>query len=465
MDAIPSSPASRWDTPALLDAVALVCILFGNTLSAYVCPPSWAVVGMFPPFWVGVVVAAIRVARWPTRRPFESVRSGAARLPSGLVWFLILSRVAVLAVGLIASFAHPERLAGAPSVSPNRVVGLPARWDALWYHDIARYGYEWHPERGDAQQNIAFFPAYPFAMRVAGDVVTIPAWLVGAPGLLGNGDARVVWGGLFASVLFFVIAAVRLHQLAAEEIGNSAAADRACILLATYPFALFFSVPYSESFALLALVSVVLAWRRREATKGLFWGLFLGLCRSNGWCVAAALLADRLVGGARPFPWRRAAVVIAAAPLGAALYSAYVYHLTGDPFAWASAQHAWGGDFQPASFIVRRWGVVQKHGFDRWFRRDPTDALSFAAAAGMIAAALRMLIRRQWLYGSMILAYLAPAVAIDLPATGRMTALLFPVFVAIGARVSGLRFAALATVFAASEIWLAYRFFLWRTPY
>jgi heme/copper-type cytochrome/quinol oxidase subunit 4 len=115
--------------------------------------------------------------------------------------------------------------------------------------------------------------------------------------------------------------------------------------------------------------------------------------------------------------------------------------------------------------VFRRLELLQRRGFHRWFRQDPTDVLGFVAAAGMTVAAFWMMVRRQWLYGVLIVAYLAPAVAIDLPATGRMTALLFPVFVWLASRVRGGWFVALASLFAYGEGWLAWRFFLWQTPY
>jgi hypothetical protein len=303
-------------------------------------------------------------------------------------------------------------------------------------------------------------------MRVAGDLVTIPAAMFHAPSLLGNGDARVVWGGVAASILFFTLALRGVYRLASEDTGDEAAAMRACTLLATYPFALFFSVPYSESLALLAVVSLTIAWRQRDARAGTVWGLVFGLCRSNGWTVALALAADRLLPR-RPAaaPWRFAWLMIAAAPAGAALYSAYVFYLTGHPFAWAAAQHAWGGEFHPLAFVARRWTAVQVGGLRAYYRHDPSDALTFVAVAGMAAAAAGLAHRREWLYSGVIVAYLAPAVAIDLPATGRMTALLFPAFILLGRRVKGLWFVALVAVFSAGQGWFAWRFFLWRTPY
>jgi hypothetical protein len=83
----------------------------------------------------------------------------------------------------------------------------------------------------------------------------------------------------------------------------------------------------------------------------------------------------------------------------------------------------------------------------------------------MVAASIVLIVRRRWLYGMIILAYLAPAIAIDLPATGRLTAVLFPAFVLAASRLQRRWFAMLTVLFAAGQIWFACRFFLWETPY
>ena len=439
-------------------------------MGGFVCPPEWFVLGLYPPVWAGVAMVVVRCVVWPIPSLFETWRSRVATwsgLTRTVVAVALITRVVVLGVGLAASFVDPNRLAPAPRISENPVVTLPARWDAFWYLDIARYGYHWNAGHDDEQQDIAFFPGYPLAMRVAGDIVTIPAYLLNLPNLLGGGDGRVIWGGVAASWLFFVLALSRIHRLAWQDTRDASAAARSCILLASYPFAIFFTAPYSESLALFALASLVLAWRRDDARAGTVWGLLFGLCRSNGWCVAFALAADWIAGRSRGSKRRRAAMwmAIAAAPLGAVLYSVYIYHLTGHPLAWAAAQHAWGGRLQPLNFVTRRWDAVQLRGLRGYYHHDPVDAWSFVAAAVMTTAAVVLLVRRQWLYGVLVVAYLAPAIAIDLPATGRMTALLFPAFILLGKRFRGAAFVALAAVFTVGQIWFAWRFFLWRTPY
>jgi Mannosyltransferase (PIG-V) len=454
--------------PAVVDIVAAICIVAGNTLTGRILPPTWPVAGLSLALLTGIGLLILRCIIWPSPSLFRTWWPRVVAAPGATGRVLVVAaatRVAVLAAGLIVVLLYSHRLADTPRISTDAVVSLPARFDAFWYLDVARHGYHPPPGQDGPLQNIAFFPAYPIAMRIAGDLLTIPASLLHAPDWLGSGDGRVVWGGVLVSLLCFPLALLRVHRLASEDTHDPGAADRACLLLAAYPFALFFSAPYSESLALLALVSLVLAWKRQEQGGGALWGVLFGLCRSNGWCVALALALDRLLRPAPRTAWSRAWMVIAAAPLGAALYSAYVYHLTGDPFAWASAQHAWGFRFQPLSFLVRRSHIVRDIGLRAFWRRDPADIVGFIAALVIAAAGVWLLARREWLYGGIVLAYLAPAVAIDLQAIGRMTSLLFPVFIVLGERVKGARFAALAVVFLGVQMWFACRFFLWQSPY
>jgi hypothetical protein len=451
--------------PAAIDAAAVLCLLAGNSVGDFVFPPTWRVLGVYPTFVVGVALVAIRCALWPRPSVIETLRARltGGDLPRRVMWTAALTRAAVLAVGLAASLAHADRVAENPRISNSPLVSLPARWDAFWYHGIARYGYAWQPGHDDAQQNIAFFPAFPIAMHVAGDLLTIPAYALRAPNLFGSGDGRVMWGGVFLSIVCFLLAIPRVFRVALLDTGDEAAAGRACLLLAAYPYALFFSAPYSESLALLALASLVLAWRRQER-RGAIWGVVFGLCRSNGWCVAVALLADRLLARRRS-DWRTTCALIAAAPVGAIAYSAYVYRLTGHPFAWAAAQHAWGATLDPTSFVRRRWEILHHLGAFGYLGRDPADVIAFVAVTLMIGVSVAALMRREWLNGAIVLAYLAPAIAIDLPAVGRLSALMFPAFIFLSRKIHGATFAATFVLFLAGQMWFAYRFFLWRTPY
>lgn len=458
---------ARW----FMDVATVVCLLAGDTAGWLMFPAAQPPLGLSAVFWAGLGLLLVRHVIWRSPTIVTLLWSAAREwlgLPAHrrLLAVIAVTRLGVLVIGLMASLSSPQVFDRFPHLSRQALENLPARWDAFWYHSVARLGYRWDPAQRDDQQNIAFFPAYPLLMRTGGDVVTIPAKVVRDPELFGTGAVRVMWGGVLASLACFTLAMWRLFRLASDDAANASAALRACVLFATYPFALFFSVPYSESLALLALVSVTLAWREGRTASGTLWGVVLGLSRPNGWTIAVALLADRLLGASQPWKGRAGWIFITAAPLaGAAMYSAYVHSVTGYAFEWAAAQRAWGAVFRPSSFVVRRWGRIAHEGLAGYVGRDPVDALTFVALVLMVAVALWLASRRQWLYAVLMLAYIAPAVAIDLPAAGRMTSLLFPAFLVLGSRLSGAPFHALVTVFGLGQAWFAWRFFLWSSPY
>ena len=83
----------------------------------------------------------------------------------------------------------------------------------------------------------------------------------------------------------------------------------------------------------------------------------------------------------------------------------------------------------------------------------------------VLAMAVLLTWRRQWLYGGIIVCYLGPALAVDLLSIGRMTGVLFPASIAAASIFRGRAFVVVATVFAAGQAYFAWRFFLWLPPF
>ncbi len=104
--------------------------------------------------------------------------------------------------------------------------------------------------------------------------------------------------------------------------------------MAAYPFAVFFSAPYTESLFLLGAVAAVYHFRRASGLQAAAWGLLVGLTRPNG-CFLSIVLALPIVEsplalGVSDVPISQIAksVLSAAAPgIGMLLYSAYVHSI------------------------------------------------------------------------------------------------------------------------------------------
>jgi hypothetical protein len=85
----------------------------------------------------------------------------------------LATRGGVIAVGFLAVtlVGFPPAAAERWRIYDNDFLDLPARWDTGWYLGIVIDGYTWTPADRGRQQNIAFFPAMPMAVRYLSDVL------------------------------------------------------------------------------------------------------------------------------------------------------------------------------------------------------------------------------------------------------------------------------------------------------
>jgi hypothetical protein len=185
------------------------------------------------------------------------------------------------------------------------------RWDVLNYRLIAENGY------GSERHFVAWFPPAPVTMRFA------------------------IWLGI--SPLYFATAVVLalalgsglvLYLLARLDYGTEVSRD-AAILLLIFPTALFLYVPYNESFLVFAAVTAFYFARKRNwALAGLMAGLASGT-RMPGLIVGAGIAVEYL--HSLDWDYKRLkpdALWLGLAPLGLALYMAYLWVQFDDALAW-----------------------------------------------------------------------------------------------------------------------------------
>ena len=401
-------------------------------------------------------------------------------LPEGSPAILTLaigSRAAVIAVGLAASIAAGSTPHGAPRVADSVFWNLPARWDAMWYLSIADHGYRWDPAQPSEEWNVAFFPAFPVLMRVAGNVVTMPGYWLGDSSVFGGtADTRLLFGGWLISILAFTWGLANVYALARDDLGP-ARAHWAVLLLAYFPFALFYSAPYSEGVFFLALTSAFLAARQGRLWATFLWGALAALARQTGVIVAVplALLAVSRAAVApadgRLFAWRgwcldwRQMLAATGPGAGFGVHLGVLWWQVGDPFAWVKAQEGWWHSASSAPFYVERVAHVRSLGFGGYFDMMPGHALGtflpFFAAA---------LLWRTWrlapAYAALVVLTLVPAVAIDTPSMGRMVAPLFPLFIALAAVLPTRKDVwIVGGVFGLAQLWAARIFYEWGMMY
>ena len=173
--------------------------------------------------------------------------------------------------------------------------------------------------------------------------------------------ARALWAGVMISLIAFAWAAHYLVRLARDTIGEPRA-PAAVALMAAYPFAVFFSAPYTESLFVLGAIAAFYHCRRAEWLQAAAWGFLVGPDPSERLLphACAAMSGRRSRAGARASgDWIDAATVkaglsaVAAPVLGMLVYSAYVHQVTGSWFGWARLHEAWGRSFAGVAPIMR----------------------------------------------------------------------------------------------------------------
>lgn len=388
-----------------------------------------------------VALALLRHALRPVPRlwSFDAVRAATSRvrarvpLPAGALAATlpigITTRVAVLAAGYFAVLAFGYKDIDPPlRNSSDELMNLTYRWDTPWYIDIAANGYR-PLDNPDAQQNLNFFPAFPITVRYA-------ARLLGGPKAT---DLFITWVGTLLAIVAFLAALVYLYQLVARDHGPEVA-GRAVSLLGGYPFALFFSVPYAESFFLLASVGAFAHMRNDEPWRAMAWGVVAGLCRPNGvvvsvalgvWAMQRAYAASR--AGTSPWPALGRGALAAAGPIvGVLIYSGAVWQMTGDPFLWAHLQRqAWGRSFHtPSDIFGLPADFVRAYGVEGFIKRKPADAIHTVVALAGLAAIVPVTWRLGLPAGILQAGgTLLPLTNGGLTSFGRYSSVLFPGFI------------------------------------
>ena len=438
------------------------------------------------PLLVLIVAAGLRHWRVPTpswpHRVLRALRAAwAAPVTKVVLPPLLASRLMVLLVGYlgVAVIGYPDKMDPPNRVSHYEWVNLPIRWDTGWYLGIALNGYDYDANaRATAQQNVAFFPAYPMVMRAG------TAWLGGRivqPGEAISGN-RVEWqyamhrralaAGLLISIGAFGWGLVYLYRLVRRLGGDETAATSAVVLACAWPCSLFYSAVYTEGLFFLAVLGAWYHLRERQWTAAFAWGLITGLTRPNGFLLSAplALLA---VADWRPLwlnePGRRRPAGrrgrCAAGPvIGVLIFSAYLDRLTGHPLAWMQAHQAWGRTATDvAGLFTERADIIANQGFYAYTIGQPIELINATFVIASLILAVPITRRFGVAYGAFILLMVAPPLFRGgFLSLGRLTSTLFPLFLYLGWQLRGSPLAVTAMAFAGFQALLAVVFFTWR---
>lgn len=449
----------------VLTGLAVSVLLFGgfrtNVADAPVSVTDW----WRPALWA-LGLAAVRHWKVPSEPLWQRVGAAVRRRAGDadvreVVPVVLATRVGVLAVGALAVVTigfSPDKPPPFRVYPDNVLLDLPARYDAGWYLGIATSGYRYREDGGRGQQNIVFFPAYPLLVRYLSMVT----------------GRQPLWAGVVLSMAAFCWALVYLRRLARDDLGNDEQAATAVLLLASYPFAVFFSAMYTDALFLLAMVATLYHFRRDQLWRVVFWGMLAGLTRPNGAFLSVVL--GLMVAAPVWSAWRRGEAVAwlrqadrlaaAAAPgIGMLCYSSYILFLTGHPFQWAAQNAAaWGREYRPLYTVVTdRASFVADHGLYAYVTTQPIDFSYFLAALLTVAAVWPVFRRFGLPYAVLLLVMVLPPLAMGgLLSIGRFSSVLFPIFLWLAAVIPARQRTAWVAVFALLQGFMAVLFFTWR---
>jgi hypothetical protein len=424
--------------------------------------------------YVAASLLIVRHALWPRPSAWTRVKTGylsvLAHDDVAAAWRpFITTRPAVFVVGFFAVVTIGLSPKAGFTLSPSPLANLPARFDAGWYGDIARGGYGWD-HSFQRQRNIAFFPAMPMLMRPVGT-------------LFGMRDStatrerrmlRALWAGVVISLAAFLWGLHYFVRFGRDLIGGEGAAN-AALLLASYPFAVFFNAPYTESLFILSAVAACYHFRRAEWISSSCWGVLAGLTRPNGCFVSVPLgilalqhMYTRATAGP---PWDGAAsrdaavrLLTAAMPgFGMLAFTIYLYGLTGVWFAWARSHQAWGRSFQGLAPFATAFGWLRNEPFLEVVANVPFNSLNTLGLLFGLTLTYPVFRRLGLAWGVFVLVNLVPPLfAGGVLSMGRVSSTLFPLFLALATIVPSRSVPAWAAGFGLGQGLCAALFFTWR---
>jgi Mannosyltransferase (PIG-V) len=460
----PPASLPRWvavaDTAAAVALFLAGAVVVGGGFRVSAGSMRLSVTSAATPAAIGVLLLVARHVRFPRPHVLDRARTVLGRLTGSDAWRaawgpFVATRTALVVLGLLAVFTlgYPP---GEPRVrvSENELVNLAQRWDAGWYTAVARRGYFWDRRAADRQINIAFFPAYPMLIR-------------GVARVFGGREPAFLLAGVAISHVAFLWALILLYRLARLETGDEGAARGSVLLLACYPFSVFHAAVYTESLFLLSVLGAILGLRQQRWAPALLWGMLAGLTRPNGFLLVATLgalmLSHRL--------WQRrdgraglaiAPLAAVAAPaLGAAIYSAYIAALTGNPLQWWAQHAAWGRTFEGMPFAESA-GMIAGQGFFAYLAALPYDFLNGVPALAAVALIVPVWRRLGPAYAVFLAVNVVPPLLMGgTMSMGRVTATMFPMFVWM-AMAAGPSAMSLAAAFALLQGFVGALFYTWR---
>jgi hypothetical protein len=277
---------------------------------------------------------------------------------------MIVAAVATLA-RLLLYIAYAQAYGGFDAI---------CHWDCGWFVQTIEGGYDTAPRglgHNLGQANWPFFPAYVLLARA----VTV---------MLG---VTALHGAVITSVLAtFGFLTVSLRYL---QLTRGAISPWLWVLVALFfPYSFYMSSGYSESLFLLLSTAALYAFMRRQPYRAATLVALSTATRAVGVALVAIVIVERLGFALRAWRERRGVAMldgladsllpIAIAPLGIAVFMAYLHHTTGDALGFSHILAGWGRYADPP------WHNLLK-GLGQWDFRDLPRRSHTLSAMGALA--------------------------------------------------------------------------------
>jgi hypothetical protein len=332
-----------------------------------------------------------------------------------------VSRLLTLAAAAVATVGHPG----------STLWGVLGGWDGNWYRAVATGGYPSalpHGVGSTAQSGVAFFPAYPFAIRLVWRLT--PLTPLGA--------------GIFVSVVAGALAALLIRALV-RHVADAEAAERAFVLFCFFPGAFILSMVYAEGVMFVAAAACLLALLRKRWVLAGLAGALASAARGNGlvltlccaWVAAIAIRRDR--------DWRALAAPVLA-PLGALGFFLFLKARTGSFTAWFTVERS--GWHERFDFASNNWNHAHRFLHHPW--RDANElilglCLLFAIGAGvaLVRSGLPSVLT-VYTFATLVLVFLSATLGLR----PRFLLTAFPLLLPIAIRSRGTMFTVTASAFA-----------------
>jgi hypothetical protein len=320
-----------------------------------------------------------------------------ARARAVLVPFIASRTVVLSALVLTRHVVTATRTATPPVQASDGLLG----WDASWYRDIARHGYD-----GVAKEGLRFFPFVPMLARIG-------SWLPGV-------SVRLAL--LLVANVCALAVGVLVYELVRSEGRSEAVARRAVWIVYLAPPAFVLVMGYAEATLMTATLVALLALRRQRWWIAAIAGVVAGLTRPVGVLLVVPALVEAFRtrnspdrdSPARDHPIAdhiaRGAAVIGSL-VGTGAYLLWAEHRSGDllyplrvqqasarrggwvdPFraVWRAARDAASGDHLSAGIHVFTVVVLVALIVVLW-RRWPVSFAAYATVATVVALSARNL--------------------------------------------------------------------------